>query len=132
MPSIPHIVVIGAGAFGGWTALSLLRQQAGTNARVTLIDAWGPGNPLSSSGGETRIIRTTYGSRSVYTRMAAEAIDRWRDYDARWNAGLMHRTGVLWMNGGMDEFARASQAALTDAGVAVEWWAPRDIQRRIR
>lgn len=43
----PHVAVIGAGAFGGWTALSLLRS----GAKVTLLDAWGPGNSRSSSGG---------------------------------------------------------------------------------
>jgi glycine/D-amino acid oxidase-like deaminating enzyme len=129
MPSAPHIVVIGAGAFGGWAALSLLRQQS-CMGPVTLIDAWGPGNSLSSSGGETRIIRTTYGSRSVYTQMALEAMDRWREYDTRWKAGLMHRTGVLWMNGGMEEFARASHAALRDAGIPVEWWDRKELQHR--
>ena len=36
----PHVAVIGAGAFGGWTALSLLRR----GAKVTLFDAWGPGH----------------------------------------------------------------------------------------
>ncbi|MFQ5790790.1 MAG: FAD-dependent oxidoreductase, partial [Acidobacteriota bacterium] len=51
------VAVIGAGAFGGWTALELLRR----GARVTLLDAWGPGNARASSGGETRIIRGTYG-----------------------------------------------------------------------
>ena len=51
------IVVVGAGAFGGWTALHLLRR----GEQVTLIDAWGPGNSRASSGGETRIIRGTYG-----------------------------------------------------------------------
>src|SRR6202521_3685466 len=40
MTSKPHIAVIGAGAFGGWTALYLLRG----GAQVTLLDAWGPGN----------------------------------------------------------------------------------------
>ena len=40
-------VVIGAGAFGGWTALNLVRQ----GASVTLLDAWGPGNVRASSGG---------------------------------------------------------------------------------
>jgi len=35
----PHIAVIGAGAFGGWTALWLRRR----GCRVTLLDAWGPG-----------------------------------------------------------------------------------------
>ena len=43
------VIVIGAGAFGGWSALYLLRQ--GFN--VTLIDAWGAGNSRSSSGDET-------------------------------------------------------------------------------
>lgn len=46
MPKRIHVAVVGAGAFGGWTALYLLRQ----GARVTLIDAWGAGNSRSSSG----------------------------------------------------------------------------------
>src|SRR5580704_18527791 len=53
MQSTIHVCVIGAGAFGGWTALHLLRR----GAWVTLLDAWGPGNSRASSGGETRVIR---------------------------------------------------------------------------
>jgi len=49
MTTKPSVVVVGAGAFGGWTALHLLRQ----GASVTLIDTWGPGNSRASSGGET-------------------------------------------------------------------------------
>ncbi|HJX27870.1 MAG TPA: FAD-dependent oxidoreductase, partial [Thermoanaerobaculia bacterium] len=45
-PRSPHVAVVGAGAFGGWTALHLLRR----GCRVTLLDAWGPGNSRSSSG----------------------------------------------------------------------------------
>ena len=41
----PRVAVIGAGAFGGWTALHLQRR----GARVTLLDAWWPGNPRASS-----------------------------------------------------------------------------------
>ncbi|PYP49001.1 MAG: hypothetical protein DMD45_16175, partial [Gemmatimonadetes bacterium] len=63
MSKQPHVVVVGAGAFGGWTALYLRRG----GARVTLVDAWGPGNARASSGGETRVIRATYGPRAVYT-----------------------------------------------------------------
>ncbi len=37
-----HIIVIGAGAFGGWSALNLVRK----GVRVTLIDAIEAGNPL--------------------------------------------------------------------------------------
>ena len=66
----PHIAVIGAGVFGGWTALHLLRN----GAKVTLLDAWGPGNSRASSGGETRIIRATYGPKPQYVRMAVRAL----------------------------------------------------------
>ncbi len=55
----PRVAVVGAGAFGGWTALHLVRR----GARVVLLDAWGPGNSRASSGGETRVIRATYGPR---------------------------------------------------------------------
>ena len=62
-----HITVIGAGAFGGWTALNLLRS----GAKVTLLDAWGPGHSRSSSGGESRVIRHSYDS-SIYVDMSYE------------------------------------------------------------
>ena len=73
--SAPHIVVVGAGAFGGWTALSLVRR----GARVTLVDGWGAGHSRSSSGDETRLIRTMYDGRAVYTDMAVRALSLWRD-----------------------------------------------------
>ena len=63
----PNIVVIGAGAFGGWTAWHLLQQ----GANVTLLDAWGAGNSRASSGGETRVIRCTYGPDGIYTQLTA-------------------------------------------------------------
>src|SRR2546423_7019594 len=74
MKQKPHVVVVGAGAFGGWTALYLRRG----GARVTLGDAWGAGNARASSGGETRVIRATYRPRAVYTHMAVRALALWR------------------------------------------------------
>jgi NADPH-dependent 2,4-dienoyl-CoA reductase/sulfur reductase-like enzyme len=80
MNSKPHVAVVGAGAFGGWTALYLLRG----GARVTLLDAWGPGNSRASSGGETRVMRGAYGPNQPYTKMAARAMELWKDHEARW------------------------------------------------
>lgn len=112
-----HVAVIGAGAFGGWTALSLLRR----GARVTLVDAWGPGNSRSSSGGETRVIRGTYGPNQPYTKMAARATQLWKENEKRWNLKLLHQTGVLWMvAAGDDHFERESLPALRDAGIAYQ------------
>jgi len=112
-----HIAVIGAGAFGGWTALYLLLR----GARVTLLDAWGPGNSRASSGGETRVIRGTYGPNQPYTKMAARATQLWKENEKRWNMKLIHQTGVLWMvTAGDDHFERESLPMLRDAGIAYQ------------
>lgn len=117
MKTKTHIAVIGAGAFGGWTALYLLRR----GARVTLVDAWGPGNSRASSGGETRVIRGTYGPNQPYTKMAARATQLWKENEKRWNQKLMHQTGVLWMvTAGDDHFERESLPVLRDAGIAYQ------------
>ena len=118
--------MIGAGAFGGWTALSLLRR----GARVKLIDAWGPGHVRASSGGETRVIRATYGSRLVYTRMAARALQLWREHESRWQHGVFRKTGALWMSGKDDSFGRSSAEALRSEGLPVEELAPAEAARR--
>ncbi|MFY9948987.1 MAG: FAD-dependent oxidoreductase [Candidatus Sulfotelmatobacter sp.] len=114
MKSKPHVAVIGAGAFGGWTSLHLLER----GARVTLLDAWGPGNSRASSGGETRIMRGTYGPDQPYTRLAARALKLWTKYERRWNRHFLHRTGVLWMVSSRDdEFERGSPPTLREAGI---------------
>jgi glycine/D-amino acid oxidase-like deaminating enzyme len=116
MKSIPHIAVIGAGAFGGWTALRLLEH----GARVTLLDAWGPGNSRASSGGETRVMRGTYGPDQPYTEMAARALKLWAKYERRWERQFLHRSGVLWMASGRnidDGFERGSVEALRVAKI---------------
>src|SRR6266513_1699672 len=116
MSKKPHIVVVGAGAFGGWTALSLLRR----GAQVTLLDAWGPGNARASSGGETRVIRATYGPRGIYTRMAARALALWKENERRWHRQLYHGIGVLWLVESDEQYEKAALPLLRDAGVAFE------------
>jgi monomeric sarcosine oxidase len=122
-----HVAVIGAGAFGGWTALYLLRR----GAQVTLLDAWGPGNSRASSGGETRVIRGTYGPNQPYTKMAARATQLWKENEQRWNLKLMHQTGVLWMvAAGDDQFERGSLPALREAGIAYQELSHRELAAR--
>jgi sarcosine oxidase len=127
MSSQTHIAVIGAGAFGGWTALYLLRR----GARVTLLDAWGPGNARSSSGGETRVMRGTYGPDQPYTEMAVRAMRLWEEHDKRWNRRLFRRTGVLWMaTAGDDQYERRSLPLLREAGIRFEELPSAEMARR--
>jgi sarcosine oxidase len=122
-----HVAVIGAGAFGGWTALYLLRL----GARVTLLDAWGPGDSRSSSGGETRIIRGTYGPGQPYTKMAARALQLWKENESRWSRQLFRRTGVLWMaTSDDDQFESNSLPMLREASVAYEELSRTEVGKR--
>jgi glycine/D-amino acid oxidase-like deaminating enzyme len=126
MARTPHFAVVGAGAFGGWTALALLRG----GARVTLLDAWGPGNSRSSSGGETRIIRGIYGPDRTYIDWLMRSCALWRENAERWGETLYHRTGVLWMFCGADVYARASLPWLAEAGLPVDELSPAEARRR--
>jgi glycine/D-amino acid oxidase-like deaminating enzyme len=127
MKSKPHVAVIGAGAFGGWTALHLLER----GARVTLLDAWGPGNSRSSSGGETRIMRGTYGPDQPYTESAARALKLWQKYERRWKRRFLHRTGVLWMVSSRDDsFERGSLKPLREAGIKFQELSKAQMKKR--
>ena len=121
-----RVIVVGAGAFGAFSALSLRRR----GAKVTLVDAWGPGNSRASSGGETRVIRAVYGPDRIYVEMVARAFELWKDNERRWNRKLYHRTGALWMVTGPDEFVRASLPLLSQLGFAYEELSPGEARRR--
>lgn len=126
MSSPLKVVVVGAGAFGGWTALYL--QHLG--ADVTLVDAWGPGHARASSGGDTRIIRATYGARRIYTRLAARALQLWREHDTAWGHDCLRITGALWMSGDDTRFGLDSATALRAEDIAVEEVPVADATRR--
>jgi glycine/D-amino acid oxidase-like deaminating enzyme len=98
--SPPHVLVVGAGAFGGWTALHLRRM----GAHVTMIDAWGPGNSRASSGGETRVIRAIYGGDPQYIKWVTRSFELWREL----GQNIYQRTGALWMFRDDDSYARTS------------------------
>ncbi|MGA8272757.1 MAG: FAD-dependent oxidoreductase [Candidatus Sulfotelmatobacter sp.] len=127
MKSKLHVAVVGAGAFGGWTALHLIER----GARVTLLDAWGPGNSRASSGGETRIMRGTYGPGQPYSKLAARALRLWEKYEKRWKSNMLHRTGVLWMVSSRDDaFERGSLEKLREARIKFQEISTPEMRKR--
>src|ERR1700738_2674129 len=89
------VVVIGAGVFWARKAGHLPRQ----GLRVALLDAHGPAHSRASSGGESRIIRMSYGADELYTRWAQRSLVQWKELFAAVRQNLFQETGVLWLSG---------------------------------
>jgi sarcosine oxidase len=121
-----HVAVIGAGVFGTWTAFYL--RQSG--ARVTLVDAYGPGNSRSSSGDETRIIRCGYGADEIYSRMALRSLAMWRELNGWVDPPLFHGCGVLWLAHEADAYTDATRQTLSQQPYAVEALEQADLRAR--
>ena len=88
------IAIVGAGSFGGWLALTLHKK----GFKVKLIDVWGPGNSMASSGGETRLIRAIYGSNSLYCKMTAKAYSLWGEFQKEFDSQVFFPKETLWMS----------------------------------
>jgi monomeric sarcosine oxidase len=121
------VVVVGAGVFGAWTALDLQRS----GRKVALVDAYGPGNARSSSGGQTRVIRMGYGDQEIYTRWSMRSLERWKElFRAAGRADYFQRSGVLWMARGEDPLTTKTLATLKRLGVAHERLERSDLEAR--
>jgi len=120
------VVVIGAGAFGGWTALHL--REMGHD--VTLVDAYGPGNSRATSGDETRQIRCGYGDRLLYARSALRAMTAWREREQQFGVALLNPTGRLQLAPDWTPSLKATQATLTTLGVPFETMTDGDMRKR--
>lgn len=112
-PPAVDVAVIGAGVFGAWTAWSL--KQAG--ASVALVEAWSPGHARASSGGESRVIRVSYGADPLYSPMAERSLAAWDGLSARQGLPILHRIGVLWFSPAADDYMAKSLAWLEGRGL---------------
>jgi sarcosine oxidase len=111
-----QVTVIGAGVFGTWTARWLIRR----GASVTLIDQYGPGNSLASSGDESRATRSAHGPDDHYPLWQRRSLEQWLQLDS----ALFVRTGVLWLAQRDDGFEASSAEVLQRLGVPAERLSP--------
>ncbi|HEY4100941.1 MAG TPA: FAD-dependent oxidoreductase [Gemmatimonadales bacterium] len=98
-----RVIVIGAGAFGGWTSYHLRHL----GAHVTMVDAYGPANSRATSGDESRGVRSSYGDKAapvgeLWSAWAREAMHRWPAFDREWGHDL--KSQMFWKTG--DVFLR--------------------------
>ena len=111
-----RIAVVGAGVFGTWTAVHLLRA----GHQVTLVDAWGPAHARASSGGESRLTRGAYGKDAIYTRTAFESLKEWKALSAVAGLPILHECGVLFFFPTEEPYVRESLAVHKELGLTTE------------
>jgi len=122
----PDVVVVGAGVMGAWTALQARRQ----GWRTTLLDAFGAGNSRATSGDESRIIRSSHGADSLYSRWSREARETWTALGEAAGERFFVPAGALWFAHAADGFEAASEATLRDLGIPVERLSPAEVRAR--
>ncbi len=121
-----HIAVIGAGAFGGWTAHHLLRK----GYDVSLLDVFGPGNSRASSGGDSRVIRGIYGEDKIYVDLVARSFKLWKRYQKQWQQSLYFPTGALWFFQVNDTYAQKSLPIINQAGLKSEQISKKEVEKK--
>lgn len=123
----PDVVVVGAGSFGGWTALQLLEREAG----VALVDAYGPGNARSASGGLSRLVRARY-TDEIYVRLMSRAFELWRRWEENWDERFLIPTGYLSLvdPGPLPASITDARKLLTKYRIASEILGVEEIRRR--
>jgi glycine/D-amino acid oxidase-like deaminating enzyme len=121
-----HVLVVGAGVFGAWSALELARA----GHQVTLVDAYGPGNGRASSADHSRVMRAGYGRDAIYSEWAVHSCDRWLWLSAEAGTPLFEQTGALFMGAPGHEYIRETHATLSSLGIPVEWLDTMDVDRR--
>jgi glycine/D-amino acid oxidase-like deaminating enzyme len=84
------------------------------------VDPRPPGDPVATSGAESRLIRCSHGSARWYLRSARRARELWRDLEREAGMELLVEAGMCWFARSDDGWEADSERALRDEGVAVE------------
>ncbi len=124
--NLPDVVVVGAGAFGAWTALAL-RERGAT---VTLLDAYGPGHPRATSCDEVRQIRMSYGDREVYSRSAMNALQLWKKRQEEFGRKLLFPGGRLVMRRAWNKELEDQKAIFDRLKLPYEVLKPEEMTKR--
>jgi glycine/D-amino acid oxidase-like deaminating enzyme len=130
-----HVIVIGAGAWGSWTAYHLVKS----GVKVTIIDQYGAANSRATSADETRGIRSSYGDRAdetapLWTKWARTAIARWHEFDKEWGPQFRTRffveTGDVICRATDEPFTKRTRELWTAQGVKHEVLTGDEVRKR--
>ncbi len=126
MTEMFDVAVVGLGATGGAAAAHL----AARGARVIGFEASHPGHPLSSSHGDSRVIRLGYFEDPAYVPLLRRAYRHWRALEAEVQEELLTITGVLHIGAADSAIVRGTRAACEAHDLAFEVLDPGAMRRR--
>jgi monomeric sarcosine oxidase len=124
------VLVLGGGIMGLATAYNV--SKAG-DSEVVVLDRYGVGNELCSSNDVNRVFRYSYGNDQLYTRMAVESLQLWRELEQECKQELLIQAGLLLLNGddkNANAFNEASYKTLSRMGLGAERLSKSDLNRR--
>lgn len=126
MPVEFDLAVIGLGAMGSAAA----SFAAARGARVLGIEAHFPAHALSSSHGDSRLIRLGYFEDPSYVPLLRRAYGNWRALEARLRAEILTVTGVLQIGRPDSKIVSGTKASCDLHGLAHEILDKAEMARR--
>ncbi|MBB3320403.1 MULTISPECIES: N-methyl-L-tryptophan oxidase [unclassified Rhizobium] len=126
MTALFDVAVIGLGAMGSAT-LSFLAERG---AKTIGIDAFYPAHALSSSHGDSRLIRLGYFEDPSYVPLLRRAYRNWNVLEARLRAEILTITGVLQIGASDSKIVSGTRASCQMHGLAHQILDKEEMNRR--
>lgn len=126
MTALFDVAVIGLGAMGSAT-LSFLAERG---AKTIGIDAFYPAHALSSSHGDSRLIRLGYFEDPSYVPLLRRAYRNWNVLEARLRAEILTITGVLQIGARDSKIVSGTRASCQMHGLAHQILDKEEMNRR--
>lgn len=104
-----------------------------SDLKIVLLDRFGVRNERSSSNDINRVFRYSYGPDQLYTQMAVQSLELWRNLEKESAQQLLINSGLLLVQGEDEKangFNEASYQTLTKMGLGAEQLGEEELQKR--